>query len=123
MQRSCEVCGAPFETTVQRRDGRGTYERQYCSKSCGTQAKGHPQTISCQVCGASMRLSQRVARERRLCSVACRSAYLRAHPPNPLLGRKVVRGYIQIHYPEHPQADKNGYVWRSEEHTSELQSL
>lgn len=110
MQKRCGVCLVVFKSTVQRRDGKGSYERAYCSKSCGTRAKGHPAVKRCSVCGSLMSLRRSLAQQ-HTCSIACRAIYLKWYPPHALVGRQRVRGYIKIHYPEHPCADKKGYVW------------
>lgn len=121
--RPCAVCGAECTPRV---DGSGLY----CSKSCAvkvTASKRPPRTTvelrPCAQCGMVMELRlAKHKREKRHCSAICarktladfltqRGPLRGINSPSWKGGRRVTnKGYVRIYQPDHPGADKDGYV-------------
>lgn len=72
---------------------------------------------TCAQCGAPIRKSPSLLRERNFCNLACLGKYRSAHLTGPRAahwrGGVIMRsGRVMLHRPDHPNANNHGYIYR-----------
>ena len=97
-RRTCKRCGAPLK--------RGA--RTWCSHECFTLGRIKRVEKPCEMCGVIMSFPPNEARVKRFCSRACLSESKRISGPGARMKRH--DGYMQVYYPMHPDASKQGFI-------------
>jgi hypothetical protein len=80
----------------------------YCSHVCRDKAKITLEQRPCEQCGATMQVEFHLLETKRFCSRACANQAKRLTGPGARIKRH--DGYIQIYYPTHPDASKQGFI-------------
>jgi hypothetical protein len=116
---SCRQCGVSF--SAERSNPRQPAPR-FCSQRCYHRSRRRegpaPRnfTATCEVCGIEFATHRSPAAQRkyrtRFCSTKCKyKGQSREGAPAWNGGRHIDRGYIQIFCPDHPRAQRNGYIY------------
>lgn len=95
---TCLVCQKPLDKTQYR----------YCSHACRDTGRRTLETRPCEQCGAPMKVEFKLLATRRFCSRACANEAKRIKGPGARIKRQ--DGYIQVYYPTHPDASKQGFI-------------
>ncbi len=96
--QACLLCQKPLLPT----------QLRYCSHACRDKAKITLQQKPCEQCGVTMQVEAKLLASKRYCSKACHNESKRLKGPGARIRRQ--DGYIQIYYPTHPDASKQGLV-------------
>lgn len=97
--KPCLVCGTILQVSAQ----------DYCSPACWAKAQQSGTERPCAVCGTPVYVKPYQEGVKKYCSVACHSESMRLDGAG---GRYKTRdGYIQVYYPKHPDAGKNGMIF------------
>lgn len=109
---TCAYCGKEFKLNPAK-----AVNRKFCSKKCfglataGVERRKWSELHNyvCTVCGRKYAARRRSS---RFCSLACYGESLKGKKPPNYNGRYVQTrdGYVYIHMPDHPDANKRGYV-------------
>jgi hypothetical protein len=92
----CLVCGIPVKHS----------KSQYCSRECMKKGVRTGTLKSCEACGKEFYTT--ASQSGRFCSRPCVHKSMRLEGP----GAKITRddGYVEVYYPTHPDANRNGRV-------------
>ena len=109
-RKPCAHCGRLFSVVPNRLS-----VALYCSRTCHAAAQTgitHTDPIvgTCEVCGSEYVVKPYRASNRRFCSLRCYGVAQQGTIKASASGRTVSRGYVYLKRPDHPAANKYGYV-------------
>jgi hypothetical protein len=100
-RETCAVCNGPLAPN----------ELTYCSQACQATGRRTLEERPCQQCGMSMKVQPHQFATKRACSRRCNDKLKEGKVVGIGNKYRTRDGYIRVHYPSHPDARKNGYIF------------